>query len=192
MERNKTKNHWTIWLTGLPGSGKSSIGKKLLEELKQKGVAVTLIELDAIRKTLVPVPKYTEEEREFVYKSLADMAKKSSEQINTIVDATAYKAKWRDYCREISTGKFYEVFVNCPLKVAIQRETERHSANHDMKKMYEQALERLQTGKTFQNLGNVIGVDVMYEEPKNAELTINSETSSIDNCAAQIVKMLDN
>lgn len=62
------------WITGLPGSGKTTIANELQAILSRAEEAVVLLSLDDLRKVLTPEPRYTPEERERVYRALALMA----------------------------------------------------------------------------------------------------------------------
>jgi len=66
---------WVMWFTGLPGCGKTTIAQRVKAMLSEMGTEVKILQLDEIRKEITPVPRYTEEEREIVYSSLAYMAK---------------------------------------------------------------------------------------------------------------------
>jgi len=57
---------WVAWLTGLPGSGKSSVAREAAARLKASGLRVRVLELDEIRRVVTPSPRYTSEEREVV------------------------------------------------------------------------------------------------------------------------------
>ena len=66
---------WALWVTGLPGCGKTAISREVKELLAEKGINVKILELDEIRKVVTPNPTYTDEERDIVYAALAYMAK---------------------------------------------------------------------------------------------------------------------
>jgi len=185
---------WAIWLTGLPGSGKSSIARALFEKLANENSELMIVplQMDQIRKQLVPKPKYTQEERDLVYKKLAEMTKEKVDQgICVIIDATANKKEYRDFARS-QIPEFYEVYIKCNLETAIERESKRtdHPA---VARMYERALKRLK-GETVEqdtgDLGQVIGIDVPYEDPENPELTIDSENTTPEEAAEQIIDLL--
>ena len=63
-----------LWLTGLPGSGKSTILHELSRILSESGIEAVTLSLDRIRKVITPEPKYTNEERDIVYRALVMMA----------------------------------------------------------------------------------------------------------------------
>ena len=66
---------FAVLFTGLPGSVKTAIASRTAALLKKEGIDVKILQLDEIRRVLTPNPKYTDEERDIVYASLAYMAK---------------------------------------------------------------------------------------------------------------------
>jgi adenylylsulfate kinase len=95
---------WCVWITGLPGSGKSTIAHLLSKELRSLGIHVCVLSSDALRKVMTPNPRYTEEERDVVYGTLVYIAKLLTDNgVNVIIDATGNRRKYRDNARrEIS------------------------------------------------------------------------------------------
>ena len=80
----------------------------------------------------------------------------------------------REYARS-EIGNFIEVFVKCPIEVCEQR---------DVKGLYAKA----RSGE----IKNFTGIDDPYEEPKNAEITVNTSTSTLDDEVDQIIKYMKN
>ena len=120
---------WAIWITGVPGSGKSVLARAAAETLRARGVPVKILELDALRKILTPAPTYSDHEREAVYRLLAAMAATLAEAgVPVIVDATAHRRHWRQLAREL-IANFAEVQLECPLPVAREREAARAAGN---------------------------------------------------------------
>jgi adenylylsulfate kinase len=156
---------FAVWFTGLPGSGKTAIASRTSSLFEKKGIKIKILQLDEIRRVLTPDPKYTDEERDIVYASLAYMAKLLTEiGVNVFIDATGNRRKYRDNARNI-IPQFAEVFIRCPFEVCMGREA-RRKAVFSPKRIYE---------KSAQAGANVPGVNVPYEEPLLPEIVIDSE-----------------
>ncbi len=180
---------WVIYITGLPGSGKSTIAQALLELLASQKIDAVYLRLDEIRKEIVPDPHYTEEEREKVYRAYAERGLALFEEgKNVILDAAAHRKKWRELVRARAKN-FLEVHIECDLDTCIGRESERKEGLV-MADLYRKALERKKTGKDFPGLGQVVGVDVPYEENEKAEIKIESDKISPEEAAKVIIGKL--
>jgi adenylylsulfate kinase len=164
---------WVLWFTGLPGCGKTTIAQRSQSLLAEMGVRSKMLQLDEIRRVITPRPRYTEEEREIVYASLAYMAKLISEcGVNVMVDATANRRMYRDLARSL-VPKFAEIYVVAPLEVCIAREAER-KAQFAPRDIYKKAT----TAKA-----SVPGVNVAYEEPLAPDVVVDSVKLSTDQSA---------
>jgi adenylylsulfate kinase-like enzyme len=174
---------FAIWVTGLPGSGKSTIAKEVAARLKD----TQHLRLDEMRKKYVAKPKFTDEEREFVYTMFVeDGLGHISRGRNVIYDATANRLAWRKLAR----GKikdFIEVYVKCPVEVCMEREAARKEGLV-LADLYKKSLERKKTGKEFPGLGQVVGVDIPYEEEPNAEIVIKSDKMEPAEAATIIIE----
>jgi len=178
---------WIVYITGLPGSGKSARARALLKLLTARKIKASYLRLDEIRKEIVPEPEYTEEEREYVYAELCRRGLALYRRgKNVVLDATAYRKKWRNMARE-QVKDFLEVYIKCDLETCVQRESGR-KAGLVMAQIYNKALERKKTGKDIPGLGEVVGIDVAYEENDKAELVIDSSRISVENAARQILE----
>lgn len=171
---------FAVWFTGLPGSGKTAVASRTSSLLRKKGIYVKILQLDEIRRVLTPEPKYTEEERDIVYASLAYMAKLLTEQgVNVFIDATANKRKYREAARKL-IPKFAEVFIRCSLEVCIERET-RRKAVFSPKGIYKKSA---LAGAT------VPGVNIPYEEPLKPEIVIDSDKMTPDESAGKAARAI--
>lgn len=157
---------WAVWVTGLPGSGKSTVARDMALILDEKGVRTKVLEMDEIRKVLTPDPAYSEEERAIVYAAIALMAKLlSDEGVNVIIDATANLKKYRDVAAKM-IPMFGEIYVQCPIEICMAREAIR-KGGHAPPDIYKKGM----AGQS----STVPGLNVPYEEPEHPIAVINTE-----------------
>ena len=167
---------WVMWFTGLPGCGKTTIADRVKAKLSEKGMYAKILQLDEIRRAITPQPKYTEEERDIVYASLAYMAKLLAEEgINVIIDATANRRRYRDLARSLIPN-FAEVFIRTPLEVCMEREKKR-IALFSPRDIYK---------KASATKAAVPGVNVAYEEPQSPEIEVDAARMSLEESASRI------
>jgi adenylylsulfate kinase len=172
---------WAIWITGPPGSGKSAIARATTARLEERGQPVKRLELDEIRKVITPEPRYTDREREIVYRALGYMAVTLVEtDTPVLIDATAHRRAWRDLVRD-AIPRFAEVQLVCPLEICRERERTR-PAGHAPRDIYRQAG---RPGAT------VPGVDVPYEPALAPELLIDTSQQSVDEAAGRVVRLAE-
>ena len=173
---------WCVWITGLPGSGKSTTARILQKMLGELGVKAHIISSDALRKIATPNPKYTEEERDIVYGALVYTAKMLTEcGVNVIIDATGNKRKYRELARK-EIEKFLEAYLKCPLEICIKREMSRKETHQAPRGIYVKAL----TGESK----TVPGMGAPYEEPINPEVTVDAESRTPEECAKEILRVI--
>ena len=170
---------WAIWITGLPGSGKTALAQGVAAALHERGIPVKVLELDEIRKVVTPEPTYTDAEREIVYRALAYMAKLLTEAgVPVLIDATGPRRAWRELARDLIPA-FAEVQLHCRLEVC--RERERHrEAGHAPPAIYARAG---QPGAT------VPGVDVPYEAALRPELTLHTDDCDLPTAVRAVVAL---
>ena len=160
---------WAIWITGPPGSGKTTLARGVAAALEVRGFTLKVLELDEIRKVVTPAPTYSEAERDVVYRALAYMAKLLTEAgVPVIVDATAHRLAWRELARSVIPA-FAEVQLLCPVEVCRARERRRRPG-YAPRAIYDRAGT---PGAT------VPGVDVPYEVSPRAELHLNTDEGDL-------------
>ncbi len=170
---------WAIWLTGLPGSGKSVLARGTAEQLEALGVPVVVLELDVIRRFVTPSPTYSATERDLVYRGLVYMAAALVDAgVPVIIDATGHRREWRDLART-TIGRFVEVQLECPLDICRARERAR-TEGHAPRGIYAQA------GRPS---AAVPGIDVTYEAALAPELAIDTAVEEPRAAVARIVAL---
>ncbi len=170
---------WAVWITGLPGSGKSVVARALASRLEELGHPAVVLELDAIRRILTPAPSYSDWERDLVYRALVYMARTlTSSGVPVIIDATAHRQAWRDLARGV-IPRFAEIQLLCPLEVCRAREAERPSGNAP-RGIYAAA---------GQPGGTVPGVDVPYEPAVDPEIVVDTARDDVPTAVETIVPL---
>ncbi|MEK7293690.1 MAG: adenylyl-sulfate kinase [Nitrospirota bacterium] len=161
---------FAVWLTGLPASGKSAIAGALKTKLAHAGLAVEVLESDAVRTLVTPAPTYSPDERGLFYRALAFFGSRLvAHGVPVIFDATANRRAYRDLARALIQN-FVEVAVVCPLDVCQQR---------DRKGTYQRGL--------ASRSATVPGLQDSYEPPLKPEVTIET-TSMTPEAAADLVR----
>jgi adenylylsulfate kinase len=175
---------WCVWITGLPGSGKSVVSRALIELLKQENVSVQLLSSDELRKTLTPKPTYSLEERDVVYSTMIYIAKLLTQNgVNVLIDATGNLRRYREDARA-KIPRFVEAYLDCPMDVCMQREAERKETYHAPKQIYQKAMQNKASS-------TVPGVGQPYETPLNPDVVIKNYNITPEEAAKQILEVID-
>jgi bifunctional enzyme CysN/CysC len=165
-----------VWLTGLSGSGKSTIANLVEKRLHTDGRHTYLLDGDNVRHGLNKDLGFTDEDRVENIRRVAEVAKLMVDAglIVLVSFISPFRAE-RRLARELQAeGDFVEVYVDTPLSVAEQR---------DVKGLYKKA----RAGE----LKNFTGIDSPYEAPENAEIVIDTTKLSAAEAAEQIVAWLE-
>lgn len=164
---------FVIWFTGLPASGKTTLAKKLQEQLGKRQIRAVLLDSDDLRAVLTPNPAYTEQERDWFYNVIAYLAALlANEGVNVLIAATAHRRRYRDEARE-RLSRFAEVYVQCSLEACQER---------DPKGIYALA----ESGEA----DSVPGVGAAYERPLKAEAAVDTTTTSPQEAAQLVLAQL--
>ena len=163
----------TVWFTGLPCSGKTTIAKEVKKILEEMGRDVELLDGDTIRD-YIRNKDFSKEGRNKHLRYIAVMARLLSKR-NVIVlcsFVSPYREN-RDFARSICDD-FVEVYVKTPLDVCIER---------DVKGMYKKALKG--------EIKNFTGIDDPYEEPLNPEIIVETDKETLKESAKKVLDKLE-
>ena len=169
-----TNEGFVLWLTGLSGSGKSSIAKKLAQELKERSCLVEVLDGDVVRTNLSKGLSYSREDRNTNIRRIGFVANLLSRNgVATIVAAISPYQETRENLRTTTTN-FIEVFVNAPLDVCEAR---------DVKGLY--AMARAGEIRAF------TGIDDPYEAPQNPDIICYTSEETLEESVTKILTELE-
>ena len=165
----------TVWLTGLSGSGKSTIANMVERKLHALGRHTYLLDGDNIRHGINKDLGFTEADRVENIRRVAEVARLMVDAglIVLVSFISPFRAERRFARARVEGGEFCEVFVDTPLAVAEGRDT---------KGLYKKA----RSG----NLKNFTGIDSPYENPEHPEVTIDTVAHTAEDAAESILSRL--
>ena len=164
---------FTIWLTGLPSAGKSTIATRLEHHLSAKGFPVELLDGDEIRERLSKGLGFTKADRDENVRRISYVARLLTRHGSiAIVAAISPYRGVRDEARA-EIGRFVEVFVDCPVEECIQR---------DVKGLYRKAL----SGQ----VPHFTGISDPYEPPLKPEVVVHTHKETPDQSAYRVLHAL--
>jgi adenylyl-sulfate kinase len=172
-EERKRMQGFTIWFTGLPSSGKSTLARMLEDVLKDKGFHAEVMDGDEVRLRLSKGLGFSKEDRDENIRRIAYVAK-----VITRCGAVAITCAISPY-REVRSeareeiGRFVEVYVKCDLGECIRR---------DAKGLYRKAL----SGE----IKNFTGISDPYEEPLNPEIVVETHKETPQESLDKIINGL--
>ena len=165
-----------LWLTGLSGSGKSTVAFRVEHALIERGCVAYVLDGDNVRHGLNSNLGFSADDR-------AENIRRIGEVGKLFVDAglitlssfvSPYRAD-RDQVRALlAEDQFFEIYVNTPLEICEQR---------DPKGLYKRA----RAGE----LPDFTGISDPYEEPQAPELELRTDTVTIDEAARQVICLLE-
>ena len=165
---------FTIWFTGLSGSGKSTIGQKVAEALQQRGLRVEVLDSGRIRQQVNRHLGFSREEVETNLLRLGYECKLLNRNgVTVIVAAVSPYRDVRDRIRE-EVVEFVEVHCRCPMEVLVKRGAG-------------ELFERARRGE----IEHVAGVNAPYEEPLKPEILLNTDQINIEESVANTIATLE-
>lgn len=165
---------FTVWFTGLSGSGKSTIGRLVAEELRRRGLKVELLAGSEFRRNISIGLGFTREDRILNVRRIGYVAKLLTRNgVAVITTAVSPYREAREECRR-EIGNFVEVFVDCPLEECEARDTQG---------LYRRAREGV--------IEDVTGISDPYEPPIYPEVVLRSAEEPPADLAAQVIRYLE-
>lgn len=173
LNGNKAK---LLWLTGISGSGKSTIANELEKELFSKGIRTYILDGDNIRHGLNNDLGFSDADRVENIRRVAEVSKLMLDAgIFVISSFISPFTSDRRMARElISDGDFIEIFVDTPLEVAESR---------DPKGLYRKA--------RLGEIPNFTGISSTYQKPENPEIILTTKNNSVSDCVFKIITSLE-
>lgn len=165
---------YTIWFTGLSGSGKTTIANGVVKKIRKKNIPIILLDGDVVRKTFSRDLGYTKEERDKHITRVADICHLiTTNGVLNIACVLSPTKKIRSYARDLIKN-FVEVYIKCPILICEER---------DVKGYYN--LARSGVVKEF------VGITIRYEDPVSPEIIVETDKDNVNNCVNKIIKYLE-
>jgi adenylylsulfate kinase len=164
-----------IWFTGLSGSGKSTLAVQLEAELYTLGFKTYLLDGDNIRSGLNRDLTFTDEGRVENIRRIGEVSKLMLDAGVIVLSAfiSPFEADRQQVKAIVGAENYLEVFVSTPIEVCEQR---------DVKGLYKKA----RAGE----VKNFTGIDSPYEEPKHADITIETHTMSVEESVGKLIRIV--
>lgn len=165
---------FTLWFTGLPSAGKSTLANLIAQEFRARGIGFEVLDGDVVRTHLCKGLGFSKEDRDENIRRIGFVCGMLSRHgVAAIAAAISPYRAIRDEVRA-SISNFVEVYVKASVETCTQR---------DVKGLYKKAL----AGE----IKNFTGVNDPYEPPLNPELVVNTESESPADSAARIMSKLE-
>lgn len=169
LGKGKMRGHGTIWLTGLPCSGKTTLATALKKELDKSGYKTVHLDGDVLRAGTNKDLGFSSNDRRENLKRVACMARDLNCEGNWVIASFVSPTnELRDMVREI-IGPMWLVYVKCSLAECRKR---------DVKGMYQKALKG--------EIKEFTGISAPFEEPGGADIIVNTENSNVADCVRRI------
>jgi len=165
---------FTLWFTGLSGSGKTAIAKHVAQELRDRDLKVERLDGDIVRQSLTRDLGFSKEDRDKNIERVTFVAKLLTRNGVAVLCSfiSPYRERRAKSRQEI--GEFIEVYVECPVEECAQR---------DVKGLYEKAF--------VGEIENFTGVSDPYEAPENPEIVCHTAQETLEESVAKILAYLE-
>jgi len=166
----------TLLITGLTGSGKTSIAYALERRLFDAGRSVTVLDGENMRLGISKDLGFSADERSENMRRAAELARLiNASGLICICSFVAPNSEVREKARElIGSDSFIEIFLSAPIEVCRKRDTKGHYKKAD-------------SGE----LRDIPGLSAPYDVPESPDLTLKTDKLSIEECVDRIIRLLE-
>lgn len=172
-KRYSQKGH-VYWLTGLSGSGKSTIANEVEKKLFEMGHITTILDGDSVRSNLCKDLSFSQSDRQENIRRIAEVAKLFAD--NAIITLCCFIAplnEQRELINNILGDNVSWIYIKTSLSECEKR---------DPKGLYKKA----RAGK----IKDFTGIDSSYDEPKNPDLILDTEKYSLEELSTKLVEFI--
>ncbi|KAF0989071.1 hypothetical protein HZS_3918 [Henneguya salminicola] len=170
---------FTLWFTGLPSSGKTTLGQCIAEDLKKLSINSIVLDGDVLRRGLNKDLDYSPQARHENIRRVAEVAtlfaRNGSASIVTFISPYDKDRKMARILHKTHSIPFYEIFLQTSLEECEKR---------DVKGLYKLARENI--------IKDMTGIQSPYEKPENAEICLDTEMYNIKECVDIIISHIKN
>ena len=166
---------FTLMLVGRSGSGKTTIGARVCQVLKNRGVWADFIDGDVLRADLGNLFGYTRDERmknSHVVRTLARYLNRNG--VSAVITLVAPYREMREGFRAYLGTRYIEAYAACSYETCAKRDVKGYYA-------------RVQAG----TMTNFNGADDVFEEPKDSEIVVDTEHDSVEGCVQKVISYLE-
>ena len=170
------KNHqgFTIWFTGLPSCGKTTIANRVAQILQNRNYHVEQLDGDILRENLSKDLGFSKKDRDENIRRATFIAQILTR--NNVIVLASFVSPYRKQRKEARKKiiKFIEVYVRCPAEICRQR---------DVKGMYKKAIDG--------QIKDFTGIDDPYEEPEHPEIIVDTHKESIKESVNKVIQRIE-
>ncbi len=174
MQEDTPPAGFTVWFTGLPAAGKSTLARGLHASLSSRGRRVELLDGDEVRALINTDLGFSQQDRDENVRRVGAIARTlAGNGAAVIVAVISPSAAVRAEVRKTHENRFIEVFVDCPLNVRRAR---------DPKGLYRRA----EKGE----ISEFTGVSAPYDVPVNPDIHLYTDRDSATDCVDMVISRL--